>query len=120
MVEDGKKNLVHTIFYGCLDCILECQLDGNDPIWSKFNETFLLLAVITLYSTRGQNAVQCYTTYSGTTAQIVADLRVVQCVVGRVKSRGSWGIIDRSRHLTRTEFISTEDQNEDDNEDEYY
>lgn len=116
MVEGARKNLTRTIFYGCLDRILECQLDSSNPVWHKFNETLQLLAVITPCSTNSQDAAQCHTTYSHTTAQIITDLRAVQCVVGRVKSRRSWGIIDRSGNLARTEFISAENQNEDEEE----
>lgn len=120
MVEDAHKKLTRTIFYGRLDRILACQLDDNNPIWSKFQDTFFLLAVITPCSTRGQDAAQCYTTYSNTTVQIVTDLQAVQCVVGRVKSRGSWGIIDRSGNSVRTEFISTGDRDENEDEVEYF
>jgi len=62
--------------------------------------------MITPCSTGGQNAIQDYTIYSDTTTQIITDLRAVQYVVGRVKSRGSWGIIDRSGNFARTEFMS--------------
>jgi hypothetical protein len=88
----------------------------NNPIWGKFEGTFFLLAVITPCSTGGLDASQCSTSYSATTVQIVTDLRAVQCVVGRVKSRGSWGIIDRSGNLARTDFISTGDQDENEEE----
>ena len=120
MEDAQRKKLVRTTFYGCLDRILECQLDDNNPIWSAFEHTFFLLAVITPCATEGQDAAQCHTTYSDTTAWIVTDLWTVQCVVGRVKSRGSWGIIDRSGDGVKTEFISTEDldENEDKDEDE--
>jgi len=116
MVEDAQKKLVRTTFYGCLDRILECQLDENNTIWRKFQDTFFLLAVITPCTTGGQDAAQCYTTYSNTTVQVVTDLQAVQCVIGRVESRGRWGIIDRSGSLARTEFISTGDQYESEEE----
>ena len=111
MVEDATKHLVCTTFYGRLDRILQCELDNN-ATWSKFKNTLFLLAVITPCSTGGQDAAQAHVTYSGTTAQIVTDLRAVQCVVGRVWSRGHWGILDRSGNLARTEFISTGSQDE--------
>ena len=119
MVEDAQKKLVRTTFYGCLDQILECQLDDR-PIWDKFRNRFFLLAVITPCSTGGQDAAKCYTTYSNTTAQIVTDLQAVQCVVGRVQNRGRWGIIDRSGNSARTEFMSTGDDDESEDEDEYF
>jgi len=116
MIEDARKELVCTIFYGCIDRILECQLDGHNKIWSKFKDTFFLLAIITPCSTGGQNAIQDYTIYSDTTTQIVTNLWAVQCVVGRVKSRGSWGIIDRSGNFARMEFMSAGDQGESEEE----
>jgi len=122
MVEDARKELVHIIFYGCIDQILECQLDSHNKIWSKFKDTFFLLAMITPCSTGGQDAAQDYTTYSDTTTQILTDLWAVQslqCVVGRVKSRGSWGIIDRSGNFARTEFMSAGDQGESEEKDNF-
>jgi hypothetical protein len=115
MVEDAQRHLVHTIFYGRLDRILECQLN-SDPIWGKLGNTFFLLAVITPCSTGGQDGAQCHVTYSGTTAQIVTDLRVVQCVIGRVKSGGRWGIIDRSGILARTQFMDQDGDDDDDDD----
>jgi len=60
MVEDAQKELTRTIFYGCLDRILACQLDDTNPIWSRFQHTFFLLAVITPCSTGGQDASMLY------------------------------------------------------------
>ncbi len=39
---------------------------------------------------------------------VVTDLRNIECVIGRVYTRGEWGIIDRSGGLARTEFIQSE------------
>jgi len=44
---------------------------------------------------------------------IVTDLRAIQSVVGRVKMRNEWGIIDRSDKSVRTEFISNETEGSD-------
>jgi|SRR6266545_1949907 len=115
MVEDARKELVRTIFYGCIDQIWNSNSMAITN-WSKFKDTFFLLAVITPCSTGGRDAVQDYTTYSDITTQIVTDLRAVQCVVERVKSRGSWGIIDRSGNFARTEFMSAGDQSESEEE----
>ncbi len=95
---------------------MECQLNGHNEIWSKFNATFFFLAVITPCSTGGRDAAQGYITYSDTTTQIVTDLQAVQYVVGRIKSRGSWRIIDRSGSFARTEFMSAGDQGESEEE----
>ena len=34
----------------------------------------------------------------------VVDITTVQCLVGRVKDRGTWTIIDRSGNLARATF----------------
>jgi hypothetical protein len=72
--EDAQKELVRTTSYGCLDQILECQLENDNPIWGKFEGAFFLLAVITPCSTGGWDASQCSTSYSGTTVQVVHSL----------------------------------------------
>lgn len=51
--------------------------------------------------------------YSKMTTMIVTDLRAIQSVVGRVKMRNEWGIIDRSDKSVRTEFISNETEGSD-------
>ena len=54
--------------------------------------------------------------YSKMTTTIVTDLRAIQGVVGRVKMRNEWGIIDRSDKSVRTEFISNEIEESEDRE----
>jgi len=67
----------------------------------------LLLALLTTSSTNGQDATKKVVTYVENTTQIVTDLQVVSCVVGRIQTRNRWGIIDRSGDLARTEFIQS-------------
>lgn len=106
MVAD-QNELVRKIYYGCLDLILEYSVP-DESFWTpELQGKTLLLAAITPCATSGEDATQQVLTYNKTTAQIIIDLRTVQCVVGRVCSRGSWGIIDRSGDFARTEFIST-------------
>ncbi len=58
MIEDPHtKELIHSIYYGQMECILECQLDG-DNIWCDYKNRFWLLAVITLCSTASQDATR--------------------------------------------------------------
>ena len=58
-------------------------------------------------STGGKDATRELTTYTETTAQVVIDLRTVECVVGRVRRGNEWGIIDRSGDFARTVFVDT-------------
>lgn len=46
------------------------------------------------------------TTYRGMGQTIVTDLQSVVAVVGRVETRGSWKIIDRTGGLIRPEFVA--------------
>ncbi|OJT06582.1 hypothetical protein TRAPUB_2562 [Trametes pubescens] len=54
------------------------------------------------------DVTELVTLYWEVLADVVVDLQSVQAVVGRVKSRDQWGIIDRSRGLAQTVF-NTED-----------
>lgn len=36
---------------------------------------------------------------------VVVDLHTVECVVGRIKRRNEWGIVDRSGDFARTVFV---------------
>ena len=86
---------------------MECPLPDNQFWTHDFQGQTKLLAVITPCTTGGKDATKERTVYDHTTTDIVTDLRAVECVVGRVYSRGKWAIIDRSGDFQRTEFIST-------------
>jgi hypothetical protein len=58
------------------------------------------------------------TTYTTTAASVITDLRSIKAVVGRIKSRTQWSIIDRSRSIAHVAF-SEEDAGDDDEIDEY-
>ena len=68
-----------------------------------------LLAVITPCKTDGRDATKSVTEYTKVLSTIVTDLQSVQCVVGRVRRRATWGIIDRNIDEARPEFISRVD-----------
>lgn len=70
-----------------------------------------LLAVIApCNNTRGRDAAMNITTYRGMGQEITVDLQCVVAVVGRVESRGKWTIIDRTGGLIRPEFVSSDDE----------
>lgn len=104
-VEDGDGEVSREVFYGKLELILECDIPDK-KFWGRYLQgTTVLLAVVTPCVTMGKDAAQELTTYQHTTTQVVTDLRAISAVVGRVKTRNRWGIVDRSQDSSRTEFI---------------
>ncbi len=96
--------------YGRLLAILELFLDPLRPrIWKDLAGSTILLAVITPCKTKGEDATQVLTMYKKYAADIVIDVNAVEAVVGRVRSRKSWGIVDRSSALARTVFSTEHD-----------
>ena len=84
--------------------ILACQLPQDDT-WGIMSGSTRILALITPCVTGGKDASAKITKYQATTTSIITDIQTISCVVGRVKTRGKWGIIDRSGGLVKTEFI---------------
>ncbi|EGO28981.1 hypothetical protein SERLADRAFT_432993 [Serpula lacrymans var. lacrymans S7.9] len=89
--------------YGHLEQILVCQL-GNDDFWKDLSGRGLLLAVITPCKTEGKDAALEVAVYGGLAAAIATDIRDIKAVVGQVKTRGRWGIIDRTSGLASVAF----------------
>ena len=97
--------MVREIFYGKLEVILEFKIP-DEAFWGwDLRGSIALLAVITPCVTMGKDAAKVTTTYQHTTTQVVTDLRTVSSVIGRVRTRNRWGIIDRSEDSSRTEFV---------------
>lgn len=92
------------IFYGKLELILEFEIP-DERFWGDLRRTIALLAVITPCVTMGKDAAKMTTTYQHTTTQVVTDLRTISSVIGRVRTRNRWGIIERSEDSSRTEFV---------------
>ena len=72
-----------------------CDL-GGEKVWDDLHDTTQLLAVITPWRTNGEDAAVETVKFKHTLALIVTDLRNIRGVVGRLESRGQWGIIDRN------------------------
>jgi hypothetical protein len=81
---------------------------GNEAVWCDFRGTSQLLAEITPWRTEGQDAAIAMVSFKHTLAPIITDLRNIRGVVGRVRSQGRWGIVDRMG-LTRVSFLEQED-----------
>jgi hypothetical protein len=103
--ENGGKTT--TINYGVVDRFLVCSL-GDKGLWGRFQSMTQLLAVITPCKTNGQDASRNLVGYKTTTAPIVTDVRNIVCLIGRVHSRGSWWLVDRSMNLTHGTFASVD------------
>ena len=65
------------------------QLDLTEP-------TTLILALIQEVNVTLRDGIYSYKEFG---VEEVVNLKTVQCVVGRVKDRGKWAIIDRSDNV---------------------
>lgn len=80
------------IFFGQLNRILLLDLPQM-PQLPLAEPTTLILAVIQQVKATLRDGLYYYKDFG---ADEVVDLNTVQCVVGRVKDRGEWTIVDRS------------------------
>ncbi|KAJ3920062.1 hypothetical protein F5877DRAFT_38914, partial [Lentinula edodes] len=93
--------------YGELDKIIVCNIP-DDASWGALQGTTKLLALITPWKTpRGKDAAEGVVEFSMKAAQIATDLQSISAVVGKVKTRKRYGIIDRSSASTSTTFTDT-------------
>ncbi|KAJ7124120.1 hypothetical protein C8R43DRAFT_1147581, partial [Mycena crocata] len=90
--------------YGRLEQVLVCKVPKGKK-WRGFADQTRLLAVITPCATDGKDATQEIVLYNRVTSTIVTDIETVSVVVGRIRSRGNWSIIDRSGGLVTPEFV---------------
>lgn len=100
---NGALHVVQLVQYGRLEKILVCSL-SNDTQWLGLAGKTLLLALIRPCQTEGRDATKEEARYSRNLASIITDLRNVKGVVGRVKSRGEWTIIDRRSSFAKPAF----------------
>jgi hypothetical protein len=82
-------------FFGQLNCILVLELPAT-PRLNLAEPTTVILALIQEVKATLSNGIYTYKEFG---AEEVVDLKMVQCVVGRVKNRGEWSIIDRSDNV---------------------
>lgn len=76
-------------------------------LWGAFSGETRLLAVITPCATDGKDATKKIVSHDRMNAKIVTDIQTIIAVVGRIKTRGRWTIIDRSQGLVKPEFVSS-------------
>ena len=107
---------VTIINYGVLEKILVFELD-DDPFWRDLRTKTILLALISPFKTNGVDAALQTVFYkpSESPAALVTDLRNIKACIGRVESRGKWGLIDRDSQLVQPSFaVGEQDESEDD------
>lgn len=106
MTSGPADAIVREVHYGFLETILECNFSPDDDFWDGLQGSTLLLAVISPCNTRNQDATKTLTSYrtSSRSRIVVVDLRTIQGVVGRVETRGRWGVVDRSEQTAKTVF----------------
>ncbi|RPD74679.1 hypothetical protein L226DRAFT_463839 [Lentinus tigrinus ALCF2SS1-7] len=93
--------------YGRLLGVLELSLPLRQQyVWKGLAGSTLLLAIISPCKTNGEDATEELTLYRKLAAEIIIDVNAIEAVVGRVYSRKSWGIVDRSNALARTVFTT--------------
>lgn len=82
-------------FFGQLKRILVLELPAA-PRLGIAEPTTLILALIQEVKASLKDGIYSYKEFG---AEEVVDLKTVQCVVGRVKNRGEWSIVDRSDNV---------------------
>ncbi|KIK90808.1 hypothetical protein PAXRUDRAFT_151072, partial [Paxillus rubicundulus Ve08.2h10] len=90
-----KEQAITAIRYGQLEKILVCEL-GTQTLWKDMKASTQILVVIRPCCTTGEDASQKLVEFRDFHEPIVTDLCSIKSVVGHVKTRGRWGIIDRS------------------------
>ncbi|KAJ6564764.1 hypothetical protein B0H19DRAFT_942619, partial [Mycena capillaripes] len=103
---------ISQIFYGRLEHILLCALPSHTKFGSVAGKTCLLAVVTPCNSTGGKDASKEITKYRKMGASLVMDLQSVVAVVGRVETRGSWVIVDRTGGFIRPEFVPDDEEPE--------
>jgi len=94
-----------TEYFGQLKTILAIELSpGIVP--SITQPTRVVLAIIGPRETANETrlSIPYYTEPTKVTPRAV-DMNTLMCLVGRIKDRGRWAIIDRSGDMARAEFV---------------
>ncbi|KAK6984562.1 hypothetical protein R3P38DRAFT_2575789 [Favolaschia claudopus] len=105
LVREDDNRWIPQVFYGEIQEILVCELPDRRAFGDLAGKT-RLLAVIQPCSTAGRDACNEVVCYTQKTQPIVQDIRTIVAVVGRVPTRGEWGIVDRSGGLLHPSFVT--------------
>ena len=83
-------------FFGQLNRVLVLELQAAQQL-DLTRPTTIILALIQEVKATLRDGIYTYKEFCS--AEEVVDLKTVQCVVGRVKDRGMWSIVDRSDNV---------------------
>lgn len=92
-------------FYGQLKYIVELLLLPASEILGIPNQQQLLLACIEPCITQGKDVTLEVKMYTRMSTAIFIDIQAVGTVVGQIKRRNEWAIVDRNSELARTVFV---------------
>lgn len=97
---------IATEYFGQLKKILVTELPPG-VIPSIAQPIRVVLAVIDPRETTNETplGIPYYTEPTKPVAPRVVDVNTVMCLVGRIKDRGRWAIVDRSGDMARAEFV---------------
>ncbi|KAJ7027107.1 hypothetical protein C8F04DRAFT_965593, partial [Mycena alexandri] len=101
------------IFYGQLEQILDCVLPKDKTLGIVSGKRRLLAVIHPCKNTRGKDAALEHTNYTELANVLVTDLQSVVAVVGRLKTRGRWSIVDRTGGLIHPQFVHVPDEDAD-------
>ena len=94
MYVDNDGIEVPVVYYGELQLILVCTLPDN-PIFQNYAGNTFLLAIVTPCKTQCKDAREELTCYKDVHTKLAVDVRSITAVVGRVKTRQKWYIVDQ-------------------------
>lgn len=98
------------ISYGQLMQVLVCTLPVH-ACFEQYGGKTHLLAVVTPCQTHGKDAQKEVVRYSLPLLKpVVIDVRAIKALVGRVESRGSWGIIDQFDACALPKFVAKDEE----------
>ncbi|PPQ74528.1 hypothetical protein CVT26_007924 [Gymnopilus dilepis] len=89
-------------FYRQLRRIFALEMPASDELGTTESQTLILGSILTCKIEMQNDLDMHYFKQHGGTE--VVDISTIQCLVGCVKDRGWWVIIDRSRKLARAQF----------------
>ncbi|KAF8441735.1 hypothetical protein L210DRAFT_3399302, partial [Boletus edulis BED1] len=93
--------------YGDLKKIFVLPLPP-DAYWGSLSDTTLILALIVPWNTKGKSATEGNVYMGSRLASVITDVQNLEVVVGLVKTRGRWGIIDRMPGTVSAQFTDDE------------
>jgi hypothetical protein len=109
VIYKSGRDTVHSVGYGRLDQIMVYTLPKDD-IFRNLSGCIHILARITPCNTENKDATEELTDYQTTYAPVVTDIRNIKGLIGRVPTRGRYGIIDRTSGIARIIFNESDDE----------